>query len=690
MTYTRKSIYFLIFAAMFIWAADAAIDALLVGKEMGRTPQELLYLDVPDTELYERLCAVTVFGLLGGVVVWLIHQNHRAEVATGESTKRYEIFFEKNLSVMLLVDAETGQIADVNRAACDFYGYSHRELTSLNISDINGLAKDELQERLKEARNGKESFFRFRHQLANGDIRDVEVHTGPVTDQGRQRLLSVIHDVTQRRHIQEELERSRVRLIEAERIASLGHWEWDLSTDECVWSQQCARIFGYDPETVGLTLDFFLQCVHPDDRGDVNAEIRRLTHEGGECTLSHRIARPDGAVRHLDAQLKAFRDSEGRVIRVMGATIDVTERRIVEEQLRQSELQYRTLIETVPHGIEQLDRDGTVEFCNARYYEMFGRVPDEVIGRKVWELVDDPTEKQRMKNFIAQALADRPAPEAYTTRIRAAGDRWIDVDVDWDYRLDEDGKVMGFIAVLSDCTERRRAEQAIMDYQQRLKELASQLSLTEERQRRQFASMLHDGIGQELFAVKTNLGLMQRLPSTDERQELISETQSLVDKTLKDARSLTFELSPPILQEIGLGAALKWLAKHFEMTHGLRCRVASEAPDDCPLDEAQRSMLYHGARELLFNVVKHARASEAVIHIECDDGQICVAVGDNGVGFAADVEEAPENKRGGFGLFNIRERLASAGGYMQRESTPGQGSKVSLVVPVIAQPVKET
>lgn len=689
MSHTRKSIYFIIFAAMFIWAADAAVDAMMLGDDYDRTPQQLLYLDVPATEVYERLCAMTVFLLLGGVVVWLIHQNYRTEVATGESSKRYEIFFEKNLSVMLLVDAETGNIADANRAACDFYGYDHNELRTKNIRDINGLSADDLKTRLAQASSGERNFFHFRHQLSNGDVRDVEVHTGPVIDQDRKRLLSVIHDVTERRHIQEELDRSRIRLLEAERIASLGHWEWDLSTDECVWSQQCARLFGYDPDTVGLTLDFFLQCVHPDDRGDVNAEIRRLTDAGGECTLSHQIIRPDGAVRHLDAQLKAFNDVDGRVIRVMGATVDVTERRIVEEQLRQSEQQYRTLIETVPHGIEQLDRDGTVEFCNARYYEMFGREPGMVIGRKIWDLVRDPDEAARLKTFIMQAAVDRPTPERYTSRVETPDGKVIDVEVAWDYRLDDDG-VIGFIAVLSDCTERRRAEQAIMDYQQRLKELASQLSLTEERQRRQFASMLHDGIGQELFAVKTNLGLMQRLRGPNEREDLIAETQSLVDKTLKDARSLTFELSPPVLQDIGLGAALKWLAKHFEVTHRLRCRVETNAPEPCPLDEAQRSMLYHGARELLFNVVKHAQATEATIYLEWEDDEICIAVADNGVGFSMRKGEAPEDKRGGFGLFNIRERLTSAGGYVMRESTPGEGSKVSLIVPAAFEAVKET
>ncbi|MBS3820788.1 MAG: PAS domain S-box protein [Planctomycetes bacterium] len=690
MSQTRKSIYFLIFAAMFIWAADAAIDAVLLYSGTGKSAQDLLYLSVPTNEVVERLSAMTVFVLLGSVVVWLIHQHHRAEVATGQSARRYEMFFERNRSVMLLIDAETGQIADANQAACKFYGFLHGELTSQNIGDINVIGRDGIADKLREAREGETSFFQFRHQLANGDIRDVEVHTGPIDDEGRLRLLSVIHDVTERRHIQEALERSRTRLVEAERVASLGHWEMDLITKECFWSQQCARLFGHEPETVRLTQDFLLQCIHPEDREDVNREIRRLAAEGGASKLSHRVVWPNGEVRHMDVQLKAFEGSDGDVVRMMGATMDVTDRRIVEEQLRRSELQYRTLIETVPLGIQQIGCDGTVEFCNARFYEIVGYEPDGVIGRKVWDVVGDATEGQRLRSHLESVVCDQPEPHTYTGRNIRSDGQVIDIEVDWDYRLDEDGELIGFIAVVSDCTERKRAEQAIMDYQSRLKDLALQLSLTEERQRRRFASMLHDGIGQELFAVKTNLGLMKRLRSGDECDDLIAETQQLVDKTLKDARNLTFELSPPILQEIGLVAALRWLARRFESAHGLRCRVEVEDPGVYELDDATRSMLYHGVRELLFNVVKHAQASRACVRVLAREEVIRLEVEDDGVGFSDDPAAASKSKSGGFGLFNIRERLASAAGHMERESQPGEGSKVALVVPLAAEMAKET
>jgi PAS domain S-box-containing protein len=610
-------------------------------------------------------------------------------MATGESESRYEMFFERNRSVMLLVDAKSGSIADANRAACDFYGYSHDELTSKRISDINTLSSEEISAELKAAREGEKSYFQFRHQLADGDVRDVEVHTGPVVDQGRERLLSVIHDVTGRRYIQEALERSRVRLVEAERIASLGHWEWDVVTGQCYWSQQCARIFGYEPETVRLTMDFLLQRIHADDREAVNDEVRRLTADGGAATISHRIFRADGEIRYLDTQLKAFEGSDGRIVRLMGAAVDVTERRIVEEQLRRSEVQFRTLVETVPLGIQQVSVDGVVEFCNARYFEIFGYEPDNVIGQKLWEMEGSDEEQRRLKSFFHSIVSGHPEPHTYSGRYRTRDGRVIDVEVDWDYQLNEDSDVIGVIAVLSDCTERKRAEQAILDYQKRLKELALQISLTEERQRRRFASMLHDGIGQELFAVKTNLGLMKRLRRSDEREELIGETQQLVDKTLRDARNLTFELSPPMLQEIGLVAALRWLARRFEAMHGLRCRVEAEDMNPCPLDDASRSMFYHSVRELLFNVVKHARASKAVVAVVCDNDHIRVDVRDDGVGFIDDDSDECDEKVGGFGLFNIRERLASAGGHVTCESRRGEGSTVSLTMPLDME-AKET
>ncbi len=229
----------------------------------------------------------------------------------------------------------------------------------------------------------------------------------------------------------------------------------------------------------------------------------------------------------------------------------------------------------------------------------------------------------------------------------------------------------------------QRREEESLKYQARLRTLSSELSLAEERERRRIATQLHDRIGHALTnsAMKLRQLINQTPGDGGNTLKILNDTHELIDQSIQDTHTLTFELSPPILYDLGLEAAIDWLAEQTQLQHGL----AVECIDDQkpkPIDESLRVLLFQATRELLFNIVKHARATQVKISIAKENDSIRIAIEDNGIGFDAAKQKPDGARKGGFGLFSIRERLANQGGRLEIKSNPGGGSRVTLISPM--------
>lgn len=235
-----------------------------------------------------------------------------------------------------------------------------------------------------------------------------------------------------------------------------------------------------------------------------------------------------------------------------------------------------------------------------------------------------------------------------------------------------------------DITDQRRAEGKLLEYQKQLQSLASELSLAEERERRQVASVLHDRIGQTLAVSKMKLAAMREELSGSDYSAPVNEILDLIEQTIQDTRSLTLELSPPILYELGLEAALHWLAEEFQRRHGIACEFEDDGADK-PLGDDIRVVLFQAVRELLVNVAKHARAGLVRMVVAREEDHITLSVQDDGIGFDTDETGSRPRKAGGFGLFNIRERLEHLGGRLDLHSQPGKGTGITLTAPVTPQ-----
>ena len=214
-----------------------------------------------------------------------------------------------------------------------------------------------------------------------------------------------------------------------------------------------------------------------------------------------------------------------------------------------------------------------------------------------------------------------------------------------------------------------------------LRSLASQLSLAEERERRRIAVDLHDRVGQALALSNIKLGMLRQLECSAEFSELVDEISNFIEQAIQETRTLMFEISSPILYELGLEAAVRHLTERVGRQHGMvtACEY-DQAPK--PLDDDVRVLLFQAVSELLVNVVKHARAHHVTVRIWRDKGRIHVTVDDDGAGFDVSEVASTQTLMGGFGLFSIRERLNSVAGEFVIESEHAHGTRATLIAPL--------
>ena len=221
----------------------------------------------------------------------------------------------------------------------------------------------------------------------------------------------------------------------------------------------------------------------------------------------------------------------------------------------------------------------------------------------------------------------------------------------------------------------RRADQ--------LKRLAAELTQAEQRERRRLAEILHDHLQQLLVAAKMNADGLKRKSSDPAVQQSMQQICQLLDESIQASRSLTVELSPPVLYDLGLGAAIRWLAQQQQQKYGLNIEVESDEQAE-PDNDQTRALLFQAVRELLFNVIKYAKVDRAHVSLtRHHENQLCITVRDNGVGFdPRSLDSAGDAS--GFGLFSIRERLDVLGGRMLVDAKPGGGTRITLLAPRIA------
>ncbi len=252
-----------------------------------------------------------------------------------ELQSKYQSLFDHANDIILLADAYTGRILDVNPAASKLYGYRRDELLAMTIYDLSSRENvKDVSALIKQLRNNHAMVFEREHRCKDGRILPVEVSSRQIELGGRPVFLSLIRDISERNKFEIALRQSEQRLAEAQRVAHIGHWELDLVSTKLIWSDEIYRIFGIDPATHEASYDLFIAAIHPDDREQVNKAYAESVKNHTPYTIEHRLSLADGTIKYVQERGETHYSPDGTPLRSIGTVQDITERRRYDEAIK--------------------------------------------------------------------------------------------------------------------------------------------------------------------------------------------------------------------------------------------------------------------------------------------------------------------------------------------------------------------
>ncbi len=514
--------------------------------------------------------------------------------------------------------------------------------------------------------------------------------------------IALVRDVAERTW--EAVERARAESVLRERehrfrlavgASGGGSWTWDPRTNQADWDEAFRARFAFAADEPPL-FETWLERVHVDDRPQMLLTLQEVRQGKETWDHTYRFVRPDGTLLWMQSLGRADRDAAGRLTRLTGLELDVTERRRTEDAVQarrddERDRELRLLLETATQGIVSVDVHGTIVMANRALETMFGWAPGALVGQSVERLAPALLRDRHLQRRHEYFAAPRPRPMG--RGLHLIGERQDGSTFPIEVSLNHVPTAAGgrAIAFVADITERQLAESALqertaeLEYRtMQLSQMAWDLTLAEHNAREQIARTLHDGLQQLLFIVSLNLDqqMNREREAGAEPSELLSEAKQHLDEATAAARSLHLELFPPVLQRSGLPAAVTWLANWAREKYRLDVQIEVDPNADSARKDI-RTLLFESVRELLFNAFKHAQADRITLALRPGaDDQLCITVTDNGIGFEPSrLDSRSKSGQVGWGLFSLRERLTLLGGRVDIDSAPGRGTRVHLFAP---------
>jgi PAS domain S-box-containing protein len=649
-----------------------------------------------------------------------ITERKHAEDALRESEARYKAIFNYATEGIIIADIETKRFKYANQAACEMFGYTAEKLQQMAVYDIH--PKEYIPSVLAIfealARGEKTHAHEVPCLRKDGIVFYANINSTRVVIDQRPCNVGLFTDITERKNAEDALRQSEEKFRGIAERSSDMIFTTDTRGFITYLSPASKKIFGYKPEEmVGRNFTIFLVesempkavkrfrgKLQGKNHGVLYLKAKRKNGSRVFIELSSSLITQDGKTagtqgiikditEHRKAEEQLQKAHEELEIRVKKRTADlakavetlqteIIERKHAEESLRDAEVRFRSIFENTIVGLYRTTPAGRILLANPALVKMMGC----------------RSFKQLAKFNVEKNGFDPSTPRSIFKKLIKKEGRVIGLESVWrrpdGTKLfvsesafavkDAKGKILYYEGTAHDITKRKEAEEKLMLYQQQLRSLASELSLAEERLRRRIAAELHDHIAQNLAISKIKLESLKGDIKLGQTKSL-NEVVDLISQTIDASRSLTFEISPPVLYELGFEAAVGWLVRQTRQRFGLDVEfINDEKPK--PLNADIRILLFQAVRELLVNVVKHAKAEKAKVYARVVDDNIQVTVEDNGVGFdIAAINPARDFTKGGLGLFNIRERLDQIGGSVIIHSGRRKGTQITMTAPIEKQ-----
>jgi PAS domain S-box-containing protein len=589
-----------------------------------------------------------------------------------EDEKHYRDLVENSLDLMCTHDLN-GVLLTINLAAARSLGYESGELVNRNLREfLSPDVREEVDAYLVALREKGASSGFMKLRTKSGETR-IWKYTNSVRTEGVEVpvVRGIAHDFTDILDAQQALREGEERLRVAAEVGRMYAWEWDAATDLIRRSAECAAILGLDAGEQGSAEDYFT-LVHPDDRAALWTLSTSLTPKEPTYRTEYRRFRPDGALLWLEESGRGKFNESGKMVGLVGMTADITERKQAEERLRESEERLRLAIKAGRMYAFEWDTETDVILRSEQSAEILNWIDDPTpdTGRQFISRVH-PDDREA---YVATETGPTPDNPAYQTTYRMlrpdGGVVWLEEN--GHAFFDGKGRMLRIIGMVTDVTDRKRAEEALSSVSRRLIE-------AQEQERTRIARELHDDIGQRLALLTIELEQLRQV-SPDLSAQVCSRIAALQQHTTEiasDVQSLSHELHSSRLEYLGIAVAMTTFCKEFSDQQNVEVDFAH---DDVPrtLPQEISLCLFRVLQEALQNALKHSGVRHFDVELCYGSDEIHLTVKDSGSGFES---KAAKGSRG-LGLISMEERVKLLNGTFSIESRPKSGTRIHAHVPL--------
>jgi PAS domain S-box-containing protein len=562
---------------------------------------------------------------------------------------------------------ESAQILGINEATT-FTG--HQALTKVHPDDREGILA------AMAGLSPEKPYLQVSYRMVrpDGTVIWVERNSRAHFDkQGRiLRIIGMVVDVTERKRMEEGLHQKEMELSEAQRLAQIGSWEWDPDTDNLSWSRELYRITGRDPNLPAPNYKDHSQLLTAESWERLQRSIEEAQRSGTPYELDLQCVRPDGSTIWARARGEVVRDVTGRIVRLRGTTQDITQGKLVEKALRESEERLRLAAQAGKMYAFDWDKATDVVIRSAESIHILG-LSGVQTGLTLQQVLTSvhPEDQATFMSSTAELTPESPITRSSFRLLRPDGSViWVEKNAHAFF--DKQGKILRMVGMVADITERKLAEEA-------LSKVGGRLIEAHEEERASIARDLHDDIGQQLALLSNNLALMEQdLPdSIAEIRNRISEQLKRVHGISADVQALSHRLHSSKLRLLGIVVAAKSFCQEFSEQQKVKIDFTHlDIPGTVP--EEISLCLFRVMQEALQNAVKHSGGRHFGVELRGASDGIHLTVRDSGLGF--DPEAAVNNR--GLGLVSMHERVNLAKGTFSIESQPERGTTIHVRLPL--------
>jgi PAS domain S-box-containing protein len=455
-------------------------------------------------------------------------------------------------------------------------------------------------------------------------------------------------------------------------------WEWDLQNKEFFWIDGGhKRMFGYPIENTLVPQIFWEELLHPDDKERILRKLdETLTGHTEIWEVEYRFKKTDGTYAYVQDRAHIFYDEGNSPATMIGATQDITARKSADIQLLESEKKLSLIAKQTVNAVIITDAEGRIMWVNNAFTQVCEYEPEEVIGRKPGSFLQGKETDALTVQYLSQKIRDKETFKCDILNYSKSGRKYW-VHIQGQPIIDEEGVCSRFFAIETDITEKILMENQLMEEKlSRQKEITEAVLNAHENERTAIGKELHDNLNQILGAAK----LYIEMAKTDEevREMCLERSSSYIMKVIEEIRKISKTLATPSVHLMGLIESIRNVIDDLVVTYPIRIEFHQEGIIEKELDEKLQLDILRIVQEQLNNIIKHAGASRATIHLARHENEITLVVSDNGEGCDTSIEKS------GVGLINIRSRAEANRGWVSIVSRPGQGYTLKVILHLAA------